>query len=238
MNGRRASARTLAEELARRARRAGGDLRREILICPPFTLLSTVGEAIAGSPIGLGVQDCHAKPVGAYTGDVSAEMAVDFGCRYAIVGHSERRIGHDESDSLLQAKAAAAHRAGLTAIVCIGETERQRDRGETLAVVERQFEHSIPPAASIENTVIAYEPVWAIGSGRTPTDLEIEAVHRHLRTAAAARLPEAGRLRLLYGGSVKAANASELLAIPNVDGALVGGASLNADEFWAIIDAA
>jgi len=235
MNGGRADGLALAGELARRARRA--DAARsafDLLVCPPFTLLLAVAEAIADSPVALGAQDCHPAASGAHTGDVAAPMLAGVGCRYVIVGHSERRANHGESDQLVNAKAAAAHAAGLVAIVCIGETEAERTDGKTLDVVGRQFEGSLPPSVTPDNTVIAYEPVWAIGSGRVPTEAEIAAVHDHLRTLARARVPGGERLRLLYGGSVKANNAAGILAIANVNGALVGGASLNADDFWAI----
>jgi triosephosphate isomerase (TIM) len=235
MNGRRADGIALADELARRARRAGSaELTCDLLVCPPATLLVAVAQAIADSPVSLGAQDCHSAASGAHTGDVAAAMLADVGCRYVIVGHSERRANHGESDQLVNAKAAAAHAAGLVAVVCIGETEAERNDGTTLAVVGRQFEASLPASATPDNTIIAYEPVWAIGSGRVPTEAEIAAVHDHLRALARSRLPGGERLRLLYGGSVKAGNAAGILAIANVNGALVGGASLNADDFWAI----
>ena len=235
MNGRQADGLALASELARRARRA--DAARsafDLLLCPPFTLLPAVARAVADSPVALGAQDCHSAASGAHTGDVAAPMLADVGCRYVIVGHSERRANHGESDQLVNAKAAAAHAAGLVAVVCIGETEADRNDGKTLAIVGRQLEASLPPSATADNTVVAYEPVWAIGSGRVPTEGEIAAVHDHLRTLAGSRVSGGEGLRLLYGGSVKAGNAAGILAIANVNGALVGGASLNADDFWAI----
>jgi triosephosphate isomerase len=234
MNGRRAMAAGLAGELARRAREAGTDLAAEIVLCPPFPLLAAVAEALAGSPIGLGAQDCHAGEDGAHTGDVGAGMLADLGCRYVIVGHSERRAAHGEDDALVAAKAAAAHRAGLAAIVCLGETQSERARGETLAVATRQLGASLPAGAAAGNTVVAYEPVWAIGSGKTPTAAEVAEVHGALRRALGKRGRDGEGVRLLYGGSVKAANAEALLGVPEVDGALVGGASLDAREFWAI----
>jgi len=232
MNGRRASAVALARDLAARA--AGGPLRCDLLVCPPAPLLVPVGEALAGSPIALGGQDCHPDKDGAHTGDVSAGMLADVGCRFVIVGHSERRADHGETDDIVRAKAAAARAEGLVAIICVGETLEERDRGDTLSVVERQLLGSLPDGSTPENTVVAYEPVWAIGTGRTPTPEDVAVVHAHLRRILAQRVQNADRLRLLYGGSVKPDNAASLLAVDNVDGALVGGASLKADDFWAI----
>jgi triosephosphate isomerase len=236
MNGRRADGLALARALVERATH---DLpTAELLVCPPFTLLGVIGEAIAESPIALGAQDCHPRPAGAFTGDVAAPMLADIGCSFVIVGHSERRQLHGESDALVRDKAVAAVAAGLVPIVCLGETEAERDAGQALAVVERQLAGSLPAGIEAANLVVAYEPVWAIGTGRTPTAADIAAVHRHLRGLLAALVAEPARVRLLYGGSVKADNAREILAIPDVDGALVGGASLKADEFWAIATAA
>lgn len=235
MNCGRADGTALATEIVRRARRAGGtEVRCEIVLCPPATLLQALAEIVADSPVRLGAQDCHPAASGAHTGDVSAAMLSDVGCGHVIVGHSERRTAYGESDELVRAKAQAAHAAGLTAIVCLGETAAQRADGETLAVVERQFRDSLPAAASADNTILAYEPVWAIGSGKVPTEAEIEAVHAQLRRLARARVSSGERLRLLYGGSVKPGNAAEILKIANVNGALVGGASLSADDFWSI----
>jgi len=207
-----------------------------LVVCPPAVHLPLVKDALEGSGVGLGGQDCHPQPSGAHTGDVSAAMLADIGCGYAIVGHSERRTDHHETDALVQSKAAAAHGAGLIAIICIGETEAQRDRGETLSVVRAQIEGSVPPAANAGNTVIAYEPVWAIGTGRTPTAEEVQEVHARIREALGdvVGAAEAASTRLLYGGSVKPGNAAELLGLADVDGALVGGASLKADDFLAI----
>jgi len=235
MNGRRADGVALARELVRQARRSTrADLRCDLVICPPATLLTMLAEVVADGPVGLGAQDCHPLASGAHTGDVSAAMLADAGCRYVIVGHSERRTDHGERDEQVRAKAEAAHTVGLCAIVCLGEAEAERARGETLAVVERQFRGSLPVAATAANTVIAYEPVWAIGTGKVPTTAEIAAVHAQLRALAGNQMTDGQRLRLLYGGSVKAGNAAEILAVANVNGALVGGASLSAGDFWAI----
>ena len=230
MNGLRADGLALAGAI--RAGAAG--LAADLLICPPATLLGSVGAAIAGSPVSLGAQDCHPAGSGAHTGDIAAAMLADLGCRYVIVGHSERRADHGESDAVVKAKAKAALAAGLVAIVCLGETEAERDRGEALSVVARQLAGSLPEDAAAGNTVVAYEPVWAIGAGRTPSSADILAVHGHLRRELARRFPDASRIRLLYGGSVKPANAAEILALPDVNGALVGGASLKAADFLAI----
>jgi triosephosphate isomerase (TIM) len=211
----------------------------EIMVCPPATLLAQARWALTGSEILLGAQDCHPLLSGAHTGDISAEMLADAGASAVIVGHSERRKDHGETDALVNAKARAAFRAGLTAIICVGETEDQRDQGQTLDVVRRQLEGSVPEEARGNNTVIAYEPVWAIGSGVTPTPTDIAEVHGFLRSELGRLLGTAqiGALRILYGGSVKPANASELMFVPDVDGALVGGASLTAADFYAILSA-
>jgi triosephosphate isomerase len=238
MNGLHKDGLVLATDLVGRMRgttTSGFDLA----ICPPFTLIQAVVAAVAGSGIAVGGQDCHAEPNGAHTGDISAAMLADLGCRYVIVGHSERRADHRESDAAVAAKAKAAIGAGLTAILCIGETEQERDGGQTLAVVKSQLQGSLPGGATAENTVIAYEPVWAIGTGRTPTTPEVAEVHGRIRALLAERLGRtaAERMRVLYGGSVKPGNARELLALADVDGGLIGGASLKADDFWAIAQA-
>jgi len=204
----------------------------DVLICPPATLLARMAVAFEGQGIAFGAQDCHAKPSGAHTGDISAEMIADAGGSYVIVGHSERRAGYGESDATVAAKAAAALNAGLTAIVCVGETLDEREAGKALAVVDAQVQGSLPAGATPENTVIAYEPVWAIGTGKTPSLDDIAEMHAAIR----ARLGSPG-FRILYGGSVKPANAAQILGLANVDGALVGGASLKAADFDAIIDA-
>jgi len=232
MNGRQADGLTLARALAERA--AHEPLAVDLLICPPATLLFLVAELLTDTPVALGAQDCHPKPSGAFTGDIAAPMLADAGCTYVIVGHSERRTGHREDDALVRAKAEAAVAAGLIPIVCLGETEAERDAGQALAVVERQLAGSLPAGAEAARLVVAYEPVWAIGTGRTPTASDIEAVHRHLRRQLAGRVAEPERVRLLYGGSVKKDNSREILGLPDVNGALIGGASLKAEEFWAI----
>jgi triosephosphate isomerase len=211
----------------------------DIMICPPATLLAQARYALGKSDVSLGGQDCHTEPEGAHTGDISAEMLADAGATAVIVGHSERRRDHGETDALVAAKAAAAHRASLTAIICIGETEQERREGATLGVVGRQLAGSLPPSATAENSVIAYEPVWAIGTGLTPRPNDIAEVHGFIRDSLAQRLgpEEAAKIRILYGGSVKPSNAGELLAVPNVNGALVGGASLKAADFYAIVSA-
>ena len=235
MNGLTEDGLDLARRLAERAR-TRRRLPFDLVLCPPFTLLAPVRLEIDGTPLALGAQDCHPKDKGAHTGDVSAAMLADLGCRYVIVGHSERRTGHAEANALVRAKAEAAQRAGLTAIICVGESEAERDRGHAASVVTAQLEGSVPPGASAANTAIAYEPVWAIGSGRTPTLAEIREIHALVRAELAVRFGdgEAPATRILYGGSVKPANAKEILALADVDGALVGGASLVAADFWAI----
>jgi len=228
MNGLRQDGATLAHELKERAGAAGGALGCDLLVCPPATLISEVGGILAGSAIALGGQDCHAAPKGAYTGDISAEMLADLGCNYVILGHSERRQGHGETDAVVRGKIAAAWRAGLTAILCVGETKRQRQAGEAIDVVSSQLAGAIPDAGAAATLVVAYEPVWAIGTGLTATAEDISAMHAEISR----RIP-AGT-RILYGGSVNPKNADTILGLSEVDGALVGGASLNADDFWTI----
>jgi triosephosphate isomerase len=208
----------------------------DVMVCPPATLLAQARYFLTASNIELGAQDCHPLPFGAHTGDISAEMLVDAGAKAVIVGHSERRTDHGETDALVRAKASAAHRAGLAAIICIGETEQERRDGATLEVVRRQLQGSLPEASRAANTIIAYEPVWAIGSGLTPTPADVAEVHGFIRGQLAQLLGEreSAFFRILYGGSVKPANASELLFVPDVNGALVGGASLKAADFYAI----
>ncbi|TCK28453.1 triosephosphate isomerase [Ancylobacter aquaticus] len=207
--------------------------RADLLVCPPATLLAAF--AGARGDVGVGGQDCHAKPFGAHTGDIAAEMLADAGAGAVIVGHSERRQDHRESNGQVRAKAEAARRAGLVAIVCVGETRAEREAGQALDIVRGQLEGSIPDGATAGDLVVAYEPVWAIGTGLTPTNEDIAEMHTALRAALKARFGEAGEgFRLLYGGSVKPDNATEILAVADVDGALVGGASLKAESFIAI----
>jgi triosephosphate isomerase len=210
----------------------------DAMICPPATLLARLAKESAGSRLLVGAQDCHAKSSGAHTGDLSPEMLKDAGASAVIVGHSERRAEHGERDVDVRAKAAAAHRAGLTAIVCVGETAGERRAGLTLAVLGRQLAHSLPERCTAADTVVAYEPVWAIGSGLTASPGDVAAAHAFLRRVLGQRFGAgAEAMRILYGGSVKADNARELMAVANVNGALVGGASLKADDFLAIIAA-
>lgn len=210
----------------------------DLVICPPATLIARMAAMAAGHPLAIGGQDCHPADSGAHTGDIAAPQLVDAGARMVILGHSERRADHGEADSLVAAKARAARAAGLTAIVCLGETRAQRDAGETLAIVARQLAASIPDGATSADTVIAYEPVWAIGTGLVPTLHQIAEVHAALRADLTARFGSEGEgIRLLYGGSVKPDNAAQIFALPEVDGALVGGASLKARDFSPIIAA-
>ncbi|WP_424931190.1 triose-phosphate isomerase [Amaricoccus macauensis] len=231
MNGLKASS-AMLEELAASHPSPGCD----VLICPPATLIAT----LAGGPVPIGGQDCHAKVSGAHTGDISAEMLVDAGATAVILGHSERRADHGETDIMVAEKTAAAWRAGLLAIVCVGETEAERDSGATLDRIGSQLVGSIPDGATAETLVVAYEPVWAIGTGRTPSLKEIEEVHDFMRNNLEERFGAeiADGIRLLYGGSVKPGNAQEIFAIGDVNGALVGGASLKAEDFGGIISAA
>lgn len=237
MNGFRKDGKTLAKAVAKHLKAADrDDLPFDLLVCPPFTLIRTVGKAIKGSGVKLGGQDCHAAETGAHTGDISAPMLKDLGCTFVIVGHSERRTDHGERDADVKAKAEAAIAAGLTAIVCIGETLEQRDKGQTLAVNRRQLKGSLPDGAVSGNIVIAYEPVWAIGTGRTASPEQAQEVHALIRTELVKALgeTEGNAVRILYGGSMNPANARTLLAMPDVDGGLIGGASLKADDFWAV----
>ncbi|WEF23327.1 triose-phosphate isomerase [Paracoccus sp. S3-43] len=209
----------------------------EVLICPPAVLVHPMKARVGTAAIAVGGQDCHAQASGAHTGDIAAAQLRDAGATHVILGHSERRADHGETDAAVAAKAAAAHGAGLTAIICLGETEAQRDADQTLAVIASQLDGSIPEGATAANTVIAYEPVWAIGTGRTPTADQIAEVHALMRERLSGKVGDAAQVRLLYGGSVKPDNAAEIFAIPHVDGALVGGASLKAVDFGQIIAA-
>ena len=230
MNGLKASLAELDAIIA-----GGGQARCELMICPPTTLVAAFAARAQGSQIVIGGQDCHAEPAGAFTGDISAEMLADAGARAVIVGHSERRTMHKETDAEVCAKALAARRAGLIAIVCIGETRAEREAGHTLDVLGRQLAGSLPDGITAANLVVAYEPVWAIGTGLTPTVADVAAAHGFIRKQLGARFGTvADAVRVLYGGSVKASNAGELVAANNVDGALVGGASLKAVDFLGI----
>ncbi len=213
----------------------------DVMVCPPATLLSripTIMSSLKPKPILLGGQDCHANLSGAHTGDISAAQLKDAGAKAVIVGHSERRADYGETDKMVKSKVEAAHKAGLMAIMCVGESAKQRRAGETLKVVQAQLRGSLPNKCTAKNTVVAYEPVWAIGSGATPTPAQIEEVHTALRKALVRRFGDEGaKMRILYGGSVKPANAKKLMAVPHVNGALVGGASLKAKSFLGIIKA-
>ena len=232
MNGLRGS----SAELARMTQGAGDvAARADLMVCPPATLLASFASLAKGTPVAIGAQNCHVEPAGAFTGDLSAEMLRDAGAVAVIVGHSERRALHGETDAEVNAKARAAWRAGLMAIVCVGETNDQRAAGKTLDVVNGQTQGSLPDGATPQNLVVAYEPVWAIGTGLTPTAADIAAVHGFIRQHLERGFGAAGRaIRILYGGSVKPSNAVELMHVPNVNGALVGGASLKADDFLGI----
>jgi triosephosphate isomerase len=233
MNGMRASMAEFEAMVAGASKVAG---KADLLVCPPATLIAAFAAKMPGSKsMGLGGQDCHPKPSGAHTGDISAEMLADAGATAVIVGHSERRADHGEDDSLVRQKAEAAWRAGLTAIVCIGETQGQRDADQTLGICGGQLQGSLPEGSRADNLVVAYEPVWAIGTGLTPTAKDVEQIHQFIREALTARFKdEGGRMRILYGGSVKPSNARELMGVANVNGALIGGASLRASDFLAI----
>ncbi|HLX18256.1 MAG TPA: triose-phosphate isomerase [Bradyrhizobium sp.] len=233
MNGLRASLAELEAMLAGASKVVG---KADLLVCPPATLIAIFAEKSRGSTsLAIGGQDCHPKASGAHTGDISAEMLADAGASAVIVGHSERRAGHGESDGLVRQKAEAALRAGLTAIVCVGETQKQRDSGQTLEICRGQLSGSLPNGARADNLVVAYEPVWAIGTGLTPTTEDVTQIHEFIREFLTGRFNGEGvRIRILYGGSVKPLNARELMAVENVNGALIGGASLKAADFLAI----
>ena len=237
MNCLKADGVALASALAAKMK-AAGSARFEMAICPPFVLIPPVVAAVAGTAIVVGGQDCHAVEKGAHTGDTSAWMLKDAGCGYVIVGHSERRTNHAETDAVVKAKAAAGLAAGLKVILCIGETLEERDAGKTLDINRRQLQGSLPDGANAANTVIAYEPVWAIGTGRTATPEQAQEVHAAVRAELKAKLgaAEGDAMRILYGGSMNAKNAKELLAQPDIDGGLIGGASLKADDFWTVAE--
>lgn len=237
MNGRLADGVDLAKGIAAEVK-ALGKPQCEFLVCPPFTILSAVKKALRGAKVALGAQDCHFNEKGAHTGDISPLMLTDLGCTYVILGHSERRADHAESNELINKKAVAAHKAGLKAVICIGETLEQRDAGKTIEVCKEQILGSVPDDSTAADTVIAYEPVWAIGTGKTPTANDVEEVHAAVRKVLAKKLGKgnANKMRILYGGSVKPGNAKEFLSLPDVDGALIGGASLKVEDFMAIAE--
>ncbi len=236
MNGLTASLGEL--ETMRRAVAEGAAGAAEVLVCPPTTLLAQAAHLLRFGRIALGAQDCHAAARGAFTGDVSAEMIKDAGGSYVIVGHSERRAGHGETDAVVRAKAEAALRAGLIAIICVGETSAERRSGRAVEVVSGQLRASLPSAETATGFVVAYEPVWAIGTGIVPSAAYVAETHAAIRRLLVELFGEAGgRIRILYGGSVKPSNAKELLGLLNVDGALVGGASLKAADFMGIAGA-
>jgi triosephosphate isomerase len=234
MNGTRAEARTFLDRLA--VLKPEQRPRRALLICPPATLIAEMAAPLAALGAQIGGQDCHGETKGAFTGDISAAMLADLGSSHIIVGHSERRTLHRETDAIVQAKAKAALAAGLTPIICVGETWEQREAGHAETVVRTQIGGSVPDGIAADRLVIAYEPVWAIGTGRTPTTADIDAIHGVIRESLSAKVAGEGGL-ILYGGSVKPGNALEILALEQVDGALIGGASLLADDFMAIANA-
>lgn len=233
MNGNAGFAADLAGTLADRLSDVG-DGGFDLLVCPPAVLISQARMAAGAGELSVGGQDCHPEISGAHTGDTSAEMLRDAGCDYVIVGHSERRADHGESDQLVRSKASAGQAAGLIPVVCVGETLAERDAGTAVSVVSDQLKGSVPEGSSAATLVVAYEPVWAIGTGRTPTLEDIAEVHDAIRSVLGGLTANSTDVRILYGGSVKPENATEILAVSNVNGALVGGASLKADDFWAI----
>jgi len=237
MNGSVAETLALAGGLADKLK-AADDVNFEMLVCPSAILIPAAVSAVKGSDIQVGGQDNHANAKGAHTGDTAVSMFKDAGCSYAIVGHSERRTDHGETDDVVKAKAVAAHSAGLVAVICIGETEAERDAGKTLDVNGSQIAGSVPDGSTAENTVVAYEPVWAIGTGRTPTSAEVQDVHAFIRGELAKKIgdAEAAKTRILYGGSMNPGNSKELLALADVDGGLIGGASLKVEDFWAVAE--
>jgi triosephosphate isomerase len=236
MNGLVAEGEALAFELV--SKMLGAEKPEiDMLVCPPFTLVSKIANIVRNSEISLGAQDCHEEKFGAHTGDVSAAMLKDLGCECVIVGHSERRTDRGDTDELVRRKAESAFAENMFAIICVGETEAQRNAGETTAVVRNQVRGSVPEGSTSDNTIIAYEPVWAIGTGRTPTLNEVQEVHALIRAELGGIVgAHAAAIRILYGGSMKPENAKDLIALADVDGGLIGGASLKAEDFWAICD--
>ena len=237
MHGTNAFASDLAGSLGDKMSDAG-DNGVDMLLCPPAPLLGAVRVSVGDSGIALGGQDCHSAEQGAHTGDISAAMLRDAGCAFVIVGHSERRADHGEEDAMVKAKATAAQASGLIPVICIGETLAEREAGKAVEVVTGQLRGSVPDGATAANMVVAYEPVWAIGTGKIPTLDDIAEVHDAIRVCLTDVSAGSDSVRILYGGSVKPENAAEILAVGNVNGALVGGASLKADDFWAIAEAA
>lgn len=238
MNGLRADAEILADSLSSRYR-STGTVPVDMLLFPPATLLDYMVRVLEDTPVSIGGQDCHRSEKGAFTGDISAWMLRDIGVTHVLLGHSERRTGHGETSASVKDKAQAAQAAGLVAVICVGETSSERDRGEALSAVGRQLVDSLPAGATSANTIVAYEPVWAIGSGHMPSMAEIASIHGEIRRLVhQATGDDSGVVRILYGGSVKPSNAAEILGLGDVDGVLVGGASLILDDFWAIATAA
>ena len=235
MNGLMSDGLTLAKEITTNVK-AMGKLECEFLVCPPFTILSAVKKALRGAKVALGAQDCSFEAKGAHTGDICPCMLTELGCTYVILGHSERRADHFESNEVVCKKAINANEKGLKAIICIGETLEEREAGKAIDVCTNQILGSVPDASTSLNTVIAYEPVWAIGTGKTPTSAQVQEIHYSIRKVLAKKLGKsvANKMRILYGGSVKPSNSKEFLSLPDVDGALIGGAALNADDFIAI----
>lgn len=232
MHGRLTSGLSLTNDLVQRVKGHRG-LAADIVVCPPFTLLWPVSEVLVNCPVKLGAQDCHAQNHGAYTGDISAAMLIDMGCRYVILGHSERRYGHGEDSALVARKVAAAQQAGLTVILCVGETKAEFDAGKKTEAVEAQLRQSLPEKVTAANIVIAYEPVWAIGSGVTPEVADVEKMHRHIRKVMG---PAGEAVQVIYGGSVTPQLAETYLTSAEIDGFLVGSVSLNADGFWGVCE--
>ena len=235
MNGLLAEGADLAKGIAGEVKKMG-KLPCEFLVCPPFTLLTTVKKSLRGAKVALGAQDCHFADKGAHTGDISPAMLKDIGCQYVILGHSERRANHGETSELINVTAQSAYRNELKAIICVGETLNERDAGRAVEVCTKQILDSVPESATYQNTVIAYEPVWAIGTGKVPTTKDVAEIHAAIRKTLARKLGKsnANRMRILYGGSVKPSNAAELLSLDDVDGALIGGASLKVEDFIGI----
>ncbi|CCQ73954.1 triose-phosphate isomerase [Magnetospira sp. QH-2] len=240
MNGLLADGKALAAGVADKRKGIGADAPFDILVCPPFPLITTVVDAVAGSGVAVGGQDCHMNVSGAHTGDTSATMLKDAGCGFAIVGHSERRTDHGETDATVKAKAEAALAAGLKVIVCIGETLEEREAGKTIDINKSQLNGSLPDGATAENCIVAYEPVWAIGTGKVATPEQAQEVHAAIRAELTAMVGGdiAGGMRILYGGSMKPGNAAELMGQADIDGGLIGGAALKVEDFWGIAEAA